>query len=291
MARARNIKPGTFKNELLGSMEPLAVLLFISLWTLADREGRVEDRPLRIKAETFPYRENIDVNGYLTLLERYGFISRYEVAGIRVIQITKFAEHQNPHGTEKDSTLPDRDGYLTIHERNRNCVTGKFGLVHFENQSVNDFNVNVTLSNVNSRNDNALIPSSLNPDSLLLNPSTLNPEKKNSRFAPPSLSDVTAYIHARGSPVSPESFVDFYSSNGWKVGKNMMKDWQACIRTWEKRDETNKRSGKISNAEHRRDIGDFIEKEARSAAMRLSQGAYPENEGDIPPEVGRAVSK
>ena len=265
MARARNIKPGTFKNELLGSMEPLAVLLFISLWTLADREGRVEDRPLRIKAETFPYRENIDVNGYLTLLERYGFISRYEVAGIRVIQITKFAEHQNPHGTEKDSALPDRDGYLTVHERNRNCVTGKFGLVPFENQSFNDFNVNVTLDNVNSRNDNDLIPSSLNPDSLLLNPSTLNPEKKNSRFAPPSLDEVRSYIQARGSPVNPDAFVDFYTSNGWKVGKNVMKDWQACIRTWEKRNETNRPNSPTDNRSRAKKFSDKLDEIARKS--------------------------
>jgi len=65
-------------------------------------------------------------------------------------------------------------------------------------------------------------------------------KKKEGRFAPPSLSDVTAYIHARGSPINPESFVDFYTSNGWKVGKNVMKDWQACVRTWEKRNETNR---------------------------------------------------
>lgn len=259
MARARNIKPGTFKNELLGSMDPLAVLLFISLWTLADREGRVEDRPLRIKAETFPYRENIDVNGYLTLLERYGFIARYEAAGVRVIQITKFSEHQNPHGTEKDSALPNRDGHLTVHERNRNCVTGKFSLVPFENQSLNDFNVNVTLDNVNSRNDNALIPSSLNPDSLLLNPSTLKPEKKASRFAPPSLDEVRAYIQARGSPVNPDAFVDFYTSNGWKVGKNVMKDWQACVRTWEKRNETNRPNNQADNRSRAKRVADKLD--------------------------------
>lgn len=106
MARARNIKPGLLKNELLGTEDPLITILFVSLWMIADREGRLEDRPLRIKAETFPYRENIDINGYLTVLERLGFIHRYEVNGLRLIQIDNFKKHQSPHNTEKASELP-----------------------------------------------------------------------------------------------------------------------------------------------------------------------------------------
>lgn len=107
MARARNLKPSLFKNELLGMADPLLTILFQSLWCLADREGRLEDRPLRIKAETFPYREGIDVNVYLTELERLQFICRYEVDSKRVIQVLNFAKHQNPHKTEKQSSLPE----------------------------------------------------------------------------------------------------------------------------------------------------------------------------------------
>jgi hypothetical protein len=104
--RARNIKPGFFKNELLGTAEPLLSMLFAGLWLLADRDGRLEDRPLRIKAEIFPYRENLDINGSLTELERMGFLHRYEVSGCAVIQILNFRKHQTPHKTEKASVLP-----------------------------------------------------------------------------------------------------------------------------------------------------------------------------------------
>lgn len=106
MARARNIKPALFKNEILGVADPFLTLLFESLWCLADREGRLEDRPLRIKAETFPYREGLDVNGYLTELQRMGFIARYSVDGLALIQIVNFKKHQTPHNTEKASELP-----------------------------------------------------------------------------------------------------------------------------------------------------------------------------------------
>lgn len=107
MARARNIKPSLFKNELLGVADPLITLLFQSLWMLADREGRLEDRPLRIRAETFPYRENLDVNGYLTELERLGFIHRYTVKNQALIQVINFKKHQSPHKTEKQSEFPE----------------------------------------------------------------------------------------------------------------------------------------------------------------------------------------
>ena len=103
MARARNIKPGFFKNEDLGTADPFVSLLFAGLWTLADKAGILEDRPLRIKAELFPYREGFDINGYLTVLLSFSLIHRYEVNGLKLIQIVNFAKHQNPHHTEKNS--------------------------------------------------------------------------------------------------------------------------------------------------------------------------------------------
>jgi hypothetical protein len=106
MARARNIKPALFKNEILGVADPLYTLLFEGLWILADREGRVEDRPLRIKGEIFPYREGIDVNAMLDWLQAEGFIHRYQARGVKCIVIVNFAKHQNPHKNESASELP-----------------------------------------------------------------------------------------------------------------------------------------------------------------------------------------
>jgi hypothetical protein len=107
--RARNIKPGFFTNEVLGTLDPIISLLFAGLWCLADKDGRLEDRPLRIKAELFPYREGLDVNGYLTVLERNAFITRYTVDGSGYIQIENFAKHQSPHHTEKPRGYPAKD--------------------------------------------------------------------------------------------------------------------------------------------------------------------------------------
>jgi hypothetical protein len=124
MARARNIKPGFFKNEDLAECSPFARLCFAGLWTMADREGRLEDRPKRIKGELFPY-DSIEVAPLLDELERWGFIRRYQVSGERFIFIVKFSDHQTPHGTEKDGQIPDENGMVTVHGRGRNgYITG-----------------------------------------------------------------------------------------------------------------------------------------------------------------------
>lgn len=108
MARARNIKPGFFKNADLVELTMETRLLFIGLWTLADRAGRLEDRPKQIKMELFP-ADAVDVNACLDDLQRWGFVQRYEGTGKRLIQITNFAKHQNPHRDEKASALPAPD--------------------------------------------------------------------------------------------------------------------------------------------------------------------------------------
>lgn len=63
-----------------------------------------------------------------------------------------------------------------------------------------------------------------------------------SRFTPPTVEEVRAYCMERGNAVDPERFVDYYSANGWKVGRNAMKDWKAAVRTWE-RDDRKKETG------------------------------------------------
>lgn len=108
MARARNIKPGFFDNEILGELPALTRLLFIGLWCLADREGRLQDRPKRIKKELLGYDDVTadDVDTMLQQLNDNGFIQRYKIAGERYIQVTNFLKHQNPHCKEQDSVIP-----------------------------------------------------------------------------------------------------------------------------------------------------------------------------------------
>lgn len=105
MARSRNIKPGFFTNDVLGELPALTRLLFAGLWIIADREGRIEDRPKKIRAEVLPY-DQCDADEMLQALENNGFVLRYESCGVKVIQVLAWDKHQNPHVKEAPSTLP-----------------------------------------------------------------------------------------------------------------------------------------------------------------------------------------
>lgn len=108
MARARLIKPSFFTNEDVVCLPPETQLLFIGLWTLADREGRIEDRPLRIKMQIFP-AASYDVSQMLDELHAAKLLIRYEVNGEKYLWIPTFVRHQHPHPNEAASVIPAYD--------------------------------------------------------------------------------------------------------------------------------------------------------------------------------------
>lgn len=110
MARTRQIKPDFFTDEDLAALSPYARLLFVGLWTLADRRGRLEERLAKIKACIFPY-EDVSIDHLIEELaspkQRGGsLIVRYEKDGRKYIQVCNFEKHQNCHPKEPDSTIP-----------------------------------------------------------------------------------------------------------------------------------------------------------------------------------------
>src|ERR1044072_5937968 len=107
MARIRSIKQDFFLNEDLATVSSDARLLAIGLSTVADRSGRLEDRPLKIKAQVFPYHD-VDIKALLDEFDQngIGFIERYSINGKQYIQITNFEKHQKPHPREPDSSIP-----------------------------------------------------------------------------------------------------------------------------------------------------------------------------------------
>ncbi len=116
MARIRTIKPEFFRHERLAELSALHRLLFIGLWTLADRFGRLEDRPKRIKVELLPY-DSGDIHKMLTALAEAGFIVRYVVDGASYIAIPSFTEHQRVTGREAATpeTIPPPPGHHSGH--------------------------------------------------------------------------------------------------------------------------------------------------------------------------------
>ena len=62
-------------------------------------------------------------------------------------------------------------------------------------------------------------------------------QRQRPRFTPPTVEQVRNYCREKGYTIDPEQFCDYYTSNGWKVGKNPMKDWQSAVRTWQRKEQ------------------------------------------------------
>lgn len=89
------------------------------------------------------------------------------------------------------------------------------------------------------------------------------------RFTKPSLEEVKQYCAERGNKVDAEKWYDYYESNGWRVGKNAMKDWRAAVRTWEKREDYKPKGETKSEVPK---YGSFNIEEAFEIAMERSYG-------------------
>lgn len=187
MARARNIKPSFFLNEDLAEIDPLGRLLFIGLWCLADRSGRLEDRPKRIKIELLPC-DACDVDVLLQALHDRGLIQRYAVGEHRLIQVTNFAKHQSPHHQERESLLPAPEDFEPSSERARGRPKANPGFIPDKSEA--------------------------NPGAIALIPDSLIPDSKT-----PSSS--------AGADGAPDSFASFWARYPRKVGKqDAAKAWK-----------------------------------------------------------------
>lgn len=222
MARARNIKPGFYKNEDLAECSIWARFIFPGLWMLADREGRLEDRPKRIKGELIPFDAQ-DVEPLLRELAARGFIHRYQIDGASYIQISKFKGHQSPHYSEKASAIKGPE----LPEK----------VVHID---AKDSGSKPPINNgENGRTPFLTPPDCLNPDS----PNPDSPKKadapqrsRGSRLQPDWEPDPT--LQAWASKERPdldldaviEGFRDFWIAKPGKDGTKL--DWPATFRNW-----------------------------------------------------------
>lgn len=209
MARSRNIKPGFFTNDRLAEKHPLTRILFAALWPIADREGRLEDRPKKIKALCLPFDDH-DIDSALDDLASGDdpFLIRYEVDGRKYLQLVNWHRHQSPHVREPESIIPPAP----------NKPVPSTSLVSAEPVGSGKRESGIRNQLEGIRNQES--------------------EGRSTRFVPPTVDEVAAYCAERSNGVDAAKFVDFYSSKGWKVGKSPMKDWRASVRTWETNDQS-----------------------------------------------------
>lgn len=129
--RERLIKPDFTKDEDIPLLSRDARLFYVLLWMYLDRKGRCEDRPLRIRAELFPYEPEVDVEPWLnelaTTQKRVGhgtFIVRYKEGGVGYIEAPKFEQHQRFHPKERPSQIPPSASSINGSENARPAAEG-----------------------------------------------------------------------------------------------------------------------------------------------------------------------
>ena len=116
--RIRTVKPEFWENEHLAELSAATRLLAIALLNYADKEGRFEDRPKKIRGVLFPYEPKLDIDGMLTELAGINWLVRYEVEGRRFVAIVNFKKHQRPNVHEAESELP-APSFPCKHENDR----------------------------------------------------------------------------------------------------------------------------------------------------------------------------
>lgn len=165
----------------------------------------------------------------LTTFENFGMV---EIIN-KTLTIPKWGKHQSLDKIEKYKEY--MRGYMREYRQKQIAITsGKSNHVNINSKINCDINVNSAEQEqeqdieqeLNKGNDGAKAP------------------KPRKVFTPPTIDDVKAYCKERNNKVDPEHWYAHYAANGWKVGRNKMKDWKHAVITWEKNDYRNGRNSK-----------------------------------------------
>lgn len=217
MAEVKWIKLATdiFDNRKVKQIENLPdgdtiIIIWVKLLCLA---GEINDSGMVYFTREIPYTDQMlsqqfnrpiaTVQIALQTFVRFGMIELID----DILHISNWEKYQNIDGMEKIREQ-NRTRQARFKEKQK-LISGNV------TDNVTD-NVTVTHGNAIDKNKNKNI--------------------YRGTFSPPTVDDVRAYCIERKNCVVPEAFVDYYTSNGWMVGKNHMKDWKAAVRTWERKD-------------------------------------------------------
>lgn len=204
----RIIKESICTSDSVDQLTWFEECLFYRLIVNCDDFGRYDGRPAIIKNRLFPLKEELalsDVSIAVQSLVKAELVTMYVVNNRPYLQLNTWDDHQRIRAKRSKYPSPD-DGVLQTHDSNLLPNDSKLPTIAPVIQSY-------PIQSESKENG-----------------------VKHTRFTPPSLEDVKEYCKERGNSVDPQAFIDFYTSKGWKIGKETMKDWQAAVRTWERRE-------------------------------------------------------
>jgi len=212
----RIIKDTIRTSESVAEMTDFEFRLWIGLIVSADDAGRGDARPAIIKGSVFPLRDRVtvkDISAALHGLAAKGCVSLYEVDGKPYFWFPTWKDHQRIRDCKPKYPEPPAIDKLPQSAASCGELPQSAARIQYESEYESESESN-----------------------------TKEKGKRAGAFTPPTVDDVAEYCREQGYSVPAERFVSYYTSNGWKVGKNPMKDWQAAVRTWASKDKNEGRS-------------------------------------------------
>ncbi len=219
MARKRMISPEIWESQDFSQLSDVAKIVFISLFSHADDEGRGRADPTFIKNITFPYDENrrvADIKSALSEIARCMSVQFYSVNGIAYYFMISWERWQKVDKPSKSKLPPPPK-------------TGVGGDIP-NCEVFDEYSPNTPRTFAESSSTNRI---EKNRKECVYTRACAREDTHT--FVKPTVKDIATYIAEIGKRMDARRFYDFYESKGWMIGNQPMKDWRACVRAWEPR--------------------------------------------------------
>ena len=218
----RILKESAFTSEKIASLTDFEFRVWTGLITLADDAGRGDARAAIIRGRLFPFRERVtikDIDAAIHGLAAKGCVSLYTVGGKPYFWFPTWGEHQRIRDCKPRYPAPEEADEAPAATVSPHSAATCGDLP--QPAATCGYNPN---PNPNPK-----------PNPKKNGGEAASPAREARRFQAPTVEEVKAYCAERNSLIDAQQFVDFYASKGWKVGNAPMKDWQAAVRSWERR--------------------------------------------------------
>lgn len=207
----------SIQNNFLWDDKPYAMgQAWLDLIMLANRE----DKKTMYQGKVVEFKKGTVNRSILWLSERWGWDRKKTRKFLKILEIEKMATtNATTHGTT--ITIVNYGLYNDLGDNQTDNQRDDHSPTKGQPLPTNNNNNNNNNNNINKR---------------------VGDEDKPRRFIPPTVEEVREYCRERRNNVDPESFVSFYSSKNWYIGKTKMSDWKQAVITWEKRDKQKNQS-------------------------------------------------
>lgn len=213
----RILKESICVSDSINQLKWFEEVLFYRLIVNCDDYGRYDGRPAIIKNKLFPLKDDLTlkvVTDAINKLASAGLVILYKYEDKPFLYLPTWELHQTIRA--KKSKFPPPEENLQASE-----IICK--QMHADASRCKQMHANVPVIQSESESESYSESYSLEAHA-------------SKRFSEPTVEEVSAYCRERGNNIDPQRFVDYYTSNGWMVGRNKMKDWKAAVRTWEKQE-------------------------------------------------------